>query len=146
MCRELAGDAGGVVFQNDLWQVRPIDGPCVVPGWMLMVAQRHVPGAAQFDEREIQSFAPTWCHLQRVLLEVTGALRIYTAALGETSPHFHGHLVPRYATMPEQARGWAVFDLERAARAGEVSLDPAHVERVTRAFARALERNPPPAP
>ena len=83
---------------------------------------------------------------QRVLLEVTGALRIYTAAMGESSPHFHGHLVPRYAGMPKGAIGWAVFDLERAAKAGEIMPDVAEVERVSRAFASALEQTPPPAP
>lgn len=112
----------------------------------MMVARRHVPGPAQFDALEAHSFGPTWCHLQRVLLEVTGALRIYTAALGESSAHFHGHLVPRYSVMPKAAVGWSVFDLERAAKAGEISPDRAEVERVARAFAVALASNPPPAP
>ena len=146
VCSKLANDARDAVFQNELWHVRPIDAPSGVPGWMMMVAQRHVAGPAQFDAREIASFGPTWCHLQRVLLEVTGALRIYTAAMGESSPHFHGHLVPRYAGMPKAAKGWAVFDLERAAKAGEIMPDLEEVDRVTRAFASALEHSPPPVP
>jgi diadenosine tetraphosphate (Ap4A) HIT family hydrolase len=111
-----------------------------------MVARRHVPGPAHFDAREMASFGPTWCHLQRVLLEVTGALRIYTAAMGESSPHFHGHLVPRYAAMPKAAKGWAVFDLERAAKAGEIMPDDTEVQRLTLAFASALLQSPPPSP
>lgn len=146
MCTKLRESASEAVFQNELWHVRPIDGPCAVPGWMLMVARRHVAGPAQFDAREIASFGPTWCHLQKVLLEVTSALRIYTAALGEASPHFHSHLIPRYAEMPKQAKGFAVFDLERAARAGEVEVDTARVRAVTQAFAAALKSSPPPAP
>ncbi|HEY6077582.1 MAG TPA: hypothetical protein VIW29_02190 [Polyangiaceae bacterium] len=143
MCSKLVDSPDAVVFENDLWHVRPIGAPSGVPGWMMMVARRHVAGPAQFDAREIESFGPTWCHLQRVLLEVTGALRIYTAAMGESSPHFHGHLVPRYATMPKDAKGWAVFDLERAAKAGEVTHDPLELERVTKAYAEALRKNPP---
>ncbi len=81
MCTRLAASSEPV-FENELWHVRPIDPPSGVPGWMMLVARRHVAGPAQFDAREIQSFGPTWCHLQRVLLEVTGALRIYTAAYG----------------------------------------------------------------
>jgi diadenosine tetraphosphate (Ap4A) HIT family hydrolase len=81
-----------------------------------------------------------------VLLEVTGALRIYSAAMGESSPHFHGHLVPRFERMPKDARGWAVFDLERAAKAGEVPVDSAEVARITGAFADALAKHPPPSP
>lgn len=146
MCGKLQNGTAEAVFENELWHVRPIGGPTAVPGWMLMVARRHVAGPAQFDAREIASFGPTWCHLQKLLLEVTSALRIYTAALGEASPHFHGHLIPRYAEMPKQAKGFAVFDLERAARAGEVELDAARVERVTRDFRAALASSPPPAP
>jgi diadenosine tetraphosphate (Ap4A) HIT family hydrolase len=146
MCRKLGGSEAAPVFENDLWHVRPLDAPSGVPGWMIMVARRHVPGPAHFNAREIASFGPTWCHLQRVLLEVTGALRIYSAAMGESSPHFHGHLVPRFERMPNDARGWAVFDLERAAKAGEVLVDSAEVTRITRAFAGALAKHPPPSP
>ena len=146
MCSKLVDSPDAVVFESDLWHVRPIGGPSGVPGWMMMVARRHVAGPAQFDPREVASFGPTWCHLQRVLLEVTGALRIYTAAMGESSPHFHGHLVPRYAAMPKDAKGWAVFDLERAAKAGEVTHDPLEIERMTKAYAEALRQSPPPSP
>src|SRR5260221_8225746 len=146
ICNKLASSALEPVFENELWHVRPIDAPSGVPGWMMMVARRHVPGPAHFDARETASFGPTWCHLQRVLLDVTGALRIYTAAMGESSPHFHGHLVPRFAQMPKESKGWAVFDLERAAKAGEIPLDSAEVERMTSAFRSALQSAPPPAP
>ncbi len=146
MCSKLATADIEPVFENELWHVRPIDPPSGVPGWMMIVARRHVSGPSHFDAREIASFGPTWCHLQRVLLEVSGALRIYTAALGESSPHFHGHLVPRYAQMPKDAKGWPVFDLERAAKAGEVQVDPVEVARVRLAFEDALKNAPPPAP
>ncbi len=145
ICKKLATSSLKPVFENDLWHVRPIDEPSGVPGWMMLVARRHVPGPAHFDAREVASFGPTWCHLQRVLLEVTGALRIYTAAMGESSPHFHGHLVPRFANMPKEAKGWAVFDLERAAKAGEVVNDSAEVARVVDAYRDALRETPPPA-
>jgi diadenosine tetraphosphate (Ap4A) HIT family hydrolase len=146
VCNKLKTSTLEPVFENDLWHVRPIDAPSGVPGWMMMVARRHVAGPAQFDAREVASFGPTWCHLQRVLLEVTGALRIYTAAMGESSPHFHGHLVPRFEHMPKDAKGWSVFDLERAAKAGEVVVDSAEVERLIGAFRGALRAAPPPAP
>jgi len=146
ICNKLASSTIEPVFENELWHVRPLDAPGGLPGWMMMVARRHVAGPAHFDAREVASFGPTWCHLQRVLLEVSGALRIYTAAMGESSPHFHGHLVPRYAQMPKDAKGWAVFDLERAAKAGEIEIDAAEVARLTDALRAALKANPPPAP
>lgn len=38
------------------------------------------------------------------LLEVTGAYRINYAVFGNTDPALHAHIVPRYATEPEEYR------------------------------------------
>jgi purine nucleoside permease len=54
-------------------------------------------------------------------------------------------MVPRYAQMPRDARGWSVFDLQRAVGAGEVDVDRVEVERISSAYARALRELPPPA-
>jgi diadenosine tetraphosphate (Ap4A) HIT family hydrolase len=145
ICKKIKDASTPAVYENALWHVRPIDPPCAVPGWMLMITRRHVPGVAQFDEREAASFGPTMRHLQKILLEVTGALRIYVAAMGESSPHFHAHLVPRYASMPRDAKGFAVFDLQRAAAAGEVQSNGNELARVTQAYANALSAAPLPA-
>jgi diadenosine tetraphosphate (Ap4A) HIT family hydrolase len=126
------------VFENDLWIVRPASEPCGVPGWMMLVTRRHVAGPAHFNDREANDFGPALRHFEKVLEDVTGALRIYTAAMGESSPHFHAHMVPRYKTMPKGASAWGVFDLERAVRAGEITVDAAEVQRVIEAYGRAL--------
>jgi diadenosine tetraphosphate (Ap4A) HIT family hydrolase len=146
LCEALSADDGQVIFENALWQVRPIEPPAGVPGWILLVTRRHVASGAQLNEREQRSYGPTWCHLQRVLLEVTGAQRIYTATLGELTPHFHCHLVPRFERMPSDALGFAVFDLQRAAKAGELVVDPADVAKLSAQLALALKGDPPPAP
>jgi diadenosine tetraphosphate (Ap4A) HIT family hydrolase len=132
------------LFQNGLWQVRQIPPPSAVPGWALLVSQRHVPGPALFDDAEAASLGPTLRHLSRALLDVTGALRIYIAAMGESSPHFHCHLVPRYASMPKEAKAFAVFDLQRAAAAGEIPVDAAETARIAEAYRRSLLASPPP--
>ena len=144
VCQKISDASQPGLFENELWQVRVIDPPCAVPGWMLLLARRHVPGPAAFDDAEATSFGPTLRHLQRVLLEVTGALRIYTAAMGESSPHFHAHMVPRYAEMPRDAKGWAVFDLQRAAQAREIEPAPLEVQRIAEAFRGRLIDHPPP--
>jgi len=131
------------VWEDASWHVRHLDAPYGVPGWMMLIAKRHVAGPAHFDAGEARSLGPVLCHLERTLEQVTGALRIYTAALGESWPHFHCHMVPRYASMPKDAKGWAVFDLQRAAQAGEIAVDPREVERVSAAYAEALGRHPP---
>jgi hypothetical protein len=47
--------------------------------------------------------------------------------------------------MPKDAKGWAIFDLQRAAQAGEIEVDGAEVARVSRAYRSALREVPPPA-
>jgi diadenosine tetraphosphate (Ap4A) HIT family hydrolase len=134
------------LYEDALWHVRPAPSPPGVPGWMMMVSRRHVAGPSHFDDDEARAFGLALRHFERVLERVTGALRVYTAAMGESSPHFHAHMVPRTATMPNDAKGWGVFDLERAAKAGEINVDLAEARRIAAAYARALAESPPPAP
>jgi diadenosine tetraphosphate (Ap4A) HIT family hydrolase len=144
VCQSLAGETPVIpLYEDDLWHVRHAE-PAGVPGWMLLITKRHVGGPAHFDDREAAAFGTALRHFERVLERVTGALRIYTAAMGESHPHFHAHMVPRYATMPRDANAWSVFDLQRAAGAGEVDVDRAEVERIAAAYRQALRDSPPP--
>jgi diadenosine tetraphosphate (Ap4A) HIT family hydrolase len=131
------------LYEDELWCVRHAE-PAGVPGWMLLIAKRHVAGPAHFDDREAAVFGFALRHFERVLEQVTGALRIYTAAMGESHPHFHAHMVPRYVNMPREAKAWSVFDLQRAVSAGEVPLDRAEVERISAAYREALVAAPRP--
>lgn len=142
LCASL--DSEEPLWADELWSVRPVEAPPGVAGWMLLVSRRHCPGPAQLDDDEARSFGVVLRHLEATLLRVTGALRIYTAALGEAQRHLHCHMVPRTAEMPRGASGWAVFDLQRAAREGEVVVDPSEAARVAAAFAEALRSDPPP--
>ncbi len=145
VCLSLSGPTPATpIYEDDLWHVRHIDPPCAVPGWMLLITQRHVGGPAHFDDVEARNFGLALRHFEEVLEEVTGALRIYTAAMGESHPHFHAHMVPRYAAMPKEAKAWGVFDLQRAAAAGEVPDQPAEAARIAIAYRDALAKLPPP--
>ena len=140
VCRSLAVPG---LYEDDLWSVRPAE-PAGVPGWMLMVSRRHVAGPAHFDDREAAAFGLALRHFERILEQVTGALRIYTAAMGESHPHFHAHMVPRYASMPRDAKAWSVFDLQRAVGAGEIAIDRAEADRISEAYRTALAASPRP--
>ena len=147
VCASVAGPHPvAPLFENALWNVRHIEAPYGVAGWMMLISQRHVGGPAHFDDREAASFGPTLRHLEHCLEDVTGALRIYPAAMGESQPHFHCHMVPRYADTPNGAKAWEVFDLLRAAGAGDVAVDPADVLRLSERYRQALAANPPPTP
>jgi diadenosine tetraphosphate (Ap4A) HIT family hydrolase len=147
VCRSIHGadrNPDEIVFENDLWHVRHGGAPYGVEGWMMLVTKSHTPGPWAFDDEEAASLGPTLRHLTSRLLEVTAAARIYTAWMGESWPHFHAHLVPRYANMPKDAKAWGVFDLQRAAGAGEITVDHAEVRRLTAAFRAVLGVSPPP--
>lgn len=147
ICKANSGEApipGGIIFENDLWLVRHLAPGRGVPGWMMVQSQRHVAGISSFNDAEAANFGPAFRHLQKVLQDVTGALRIYTASMNESSPHFHCHLIPRYAQMPKDASAWGVFDLFRASAEGEIAVDAAEVGRLTQAFRAALMVAPPP--
>ena len=124
----------GLLFQNDLWVVRHSAPPYGVAGWLTLQSKRHVPEPASFNDAEAASFGPTLRYFEGVLREITGALRIYTAAMGESFPHFHGHMVPRYAQTPNDVKAWGVFDLSRQAAEGTVTVDEAEVKRICEAF------------
>ena len=147
ICIQNAGEkpiAGGIIFENDLWLLRHASPPYGVAGWMTLQTQRHVGGPAHFNDAEAANFGLVLRHFEKLLEDVTGALRIYTVAMGESFPHFHGHMVPRYATMAKDAKAWAIFDLQRASIAGEITVDEAEVKRITLAYREALVKNPPP--
>ena len=145
ICKLIEGPGAlPAIWEDARWRVQPIGQPWGLAGWMMLIAKRHVAGPAHFDDAEAASFGPILRHLERVLERTTGALRIYTAALGESHPHFHCHMVPRSAQMPKDAKGWAVFDLERAARAGEIPLQTSEMERLIEEYRRVLRDDPPP--
>jgi diadenosine tetraphosphate (Ap4A) HIT family hydrolase len=147
VCKSLSGPgAERALFENELWVVQHMGAPYGVAGWMMLISQRHVGGPAHFNDREAASFGPTLRHLEKILEEVTGAVRIYTAALGESFAHLHCHMVPRYAETANGVKGWGLFDLLRATSAGEVKVDPEQVRRLMDRYEQALRDNRPPAP
>ena len=147
VCALAAGETSvthGEVYRDDLWMIWHPGPPYPVAGWMTMLTHQHVAGIAHFDDTHAARLGPDLRHFEKVLEEVTGALRIYTATMNESSPHFHLHMVPRYAEMPQDAKAWAVFNLQGAAARGEVNADEAEVARIVAAFRSALASNPPP--
>jgi len=116
-------------------------------------AQRHVHGPADFTDEEALNFTPTVRHISRILLEVTGAERIYTVLIGETGPHLHAHLIPRFSDNklkdmeidPALGQGMGVFDLCRQVATGKhKEADRAEVARVNDEMKRRLAESPMP--
>jgi len=124
----------GLIHADGLWVVRHMPPPYAVAGWMILQTRRHCAEPAAFTDAEAASFGPMLRRCERVLREVTGAARIYTAALGEKVRHVHVHMVPRYDPPFESALGWDVFGLEKRAAAGEFVVPEPDVAQIVRAF------------
>lgn len=143
-----------VLAENKLWLVyhwKPEKAP--LPGYLMFHSQRHVQGPADFTDEEAANFTFAIRHVSRILREVTGADRIYTIAIGETGPHLHAHLIPRYSDArlkamgiePKMGTAMGVFDLFRAVSGGQhPPTDVAQVRRVCAEVKKRLAASPIP--
>jgi diadenosine tetraphosphate (Ap4A) HIT family hydrolase len=133
----------GLLYQDGLWVVRHSAPPYGVAGWLTVQTRRHVAEPADFNDAEARNLGPMLRSFEGALREITGALRIYTAAMGESFPHFHCHMVPRYPETPNGAKAWGVFDLSRQATEG-ITVDAGEVTRISEAFKARVASGVPP--
>ncbi len=148
VCKQNAGEVeiqGGVIWESNLWYVRHIAPPAPLVGWTMFHTQRHVQGPAHFNDAEAASFGPVLRHVTRTIEQVSGALRVYVVAFGESTPHMHSHLIPRYEKMPKDLVAFGVADILRGVPKGEVpAADQAQVTAFIGKLKQALAKNPPP--
>jgi len=134
VCSIVAGvDPELLVAENDRWIVASLPPPVPIVGWVMLVSRAHVAGPGHLDDASAASYGLALRHVARIVERETGALRVYIAALGEADPHFHTHLVPRYAESPEGLRGFGLFQLQRMAQEGSFVVDTdAHLAMLAR--------------
>jgi diadenosine tetraphosphate (Ap4A) HIT family hydrolase len=112
-CDLLAGRRsvpGGVVWRGGGLALHALDGPCPVPGWLVLTAERHCRALHDLDAEATAQLGPI---AQRVVVAqrtVLGAEHVYAFAIGDVLHHFHLHLVPRYAGTSQRLRGRGAFD------------------------------------
>ena len=88
---------------------------CQVPsGWVVLCDMQYLrgycilladPAVASLNDLSGTQQAEYLCDMALVgdaLLEVTGAHRINYAIMGNSDPYLHAHIVPRFASEPEQ--------------------------------------------
>ena len=69
-------------------------------GYALLLPDPVVPGINSLTMKQRAQFLTDMTRVGDALLEVTGALRINYAILGNLEPALHAHVVPRYADEP----------------------------------------------
>ncbi len=73
-------------------------------GYSILLADPVVPSLNALDPQRRSAYLCDMARIGDALLEVTGAARINYAICGNTDPFLHAHIVPRYASEPEDLR------------------------------------------
>jgi diadenosine tetraphosphate (Ap4A) HIT family hydrolase len=98
------------VFDDGRWRVAHAVGSAM-PGWMVVVARRHVTSMGQLTGAEGAALGPLLVALSRALERVLDVPRTYVALFAEAEgfEHLHVHVVPRRADLPHERRGPRIF-------------------------------------
>lgn len=116
------------IYEEEHWHVvHAFDTS--LPGWLVVIAKRHVESLAELTAEEAASFGPFLHRVSRALQEVTGAVKTYTALFAEhpEHPHVHFHVVPRMADLPDDKRGRRIFDYLGVPESDTVPLETRNV-------------------
>ena len=82
-----------------------------LPGWLVLVARRHIDAIDQTTEAEAGELGLLLRQVSLALKEVTGCVKTYVIQFAEAAehPHVHFHVVPRMADQPEHRRSTLIF-------------------------------------
>src|SRR5262249_36585629 len=98
------------IWWDGHWRVAHAIGNAL-PGWLVVVAARHVVSLAELTPEESAALGPLLGDISRALIDVTGCQKTYVALFAEGAgfPHVHIHVVPRHRDIPDDRRGPRVF-------------------------------------
>ena len=98
------------VYDDGLWRVAHSFNSAL-PGWMVVIARRHITSLAETTPEEAIALGPLLRELSAALGQVVGARKCYVLFLAEAEGfgHVHIHVVPRRANLPADRRGAQIF-------------------------------------
>jgi diadenosine tetraphosphate (Ap4A) HIT family hydrolase len=124
ICTKAGGRPADVVAElASTWVTAPIDAP--LPGYVCVVAKRHVTEPYDLSTDESAAFWGDCMKVARSLSVLLQPTKMNYEIHGNTIPHLHMHLYPRYPGDPYEGRpignsplfSRARADLERIRRA-----------------------------
>ena len=109
-----------------------------LPGYVCIVAKRHVVEPWQLPQGELAAFWEDAVAAARAVATAVGAVKMNYEIHGNTIPHLHMHLFPRFRGDPYEGQaldGHATFDrsaadLRRLADAARPPVTPSSVRRL----------------
>ena len=127
VCRELRGDVavpGGFLMEDataTAFHYPPLEevgNSRPYLGHLLVVTRRHVARLGELTDDESATVGRMAAQLARALTEAGGAEWVYSAVVGNSVPHFHQHLLPRYPGTPRDVPWHSVDEWEGARHGG----------------------------
>lgn len=101
ICRD-TGPRDVLLDLDVAWVTAPRSAP--LPGYVCVVAKRHVVEPFELERSEGHAFWDTLMNVARGLQAGTGAAKMNYEIHGNTIPHLHVHLFPRYPNDPFEGR------------------------------------------
>lgn len=97
--------AGVTIYEDDYVYVGHIDGEKIYLGHIMIDLKRHVPTLGDMNMDEAKAFGIVMATVSKALMESEKAEHIYSLVSGNSVPHLHMHIVPRYPNTPEDYWG-----------------------------------------
>ncbi len=110
ICDKHAGTiqtAGKTIYEDKYVYVGHIDHggePCYL-GHIMIDLKRHVPTLGDMNMDEAKAFGVIIARVSKALLRTENAEHIYSLVSGNSVPHLHMHLIPRYPNTPKEYWG-----------------------------------------
>jgi diadenosine tetraphosphate (Ap4A) HIT family hydrolase len=126
---------GGILVREGGLVLHVLADPSPLRGWVVLTSERHARAWYDLGARELAALGPLAARVMAAQQSALGAEHVYAFAIGDLLPHFHLHLVPRFADTPERLRGRRCFEARP-----EDLLPEAEIARAARAVADALRQ------
>jgi len=95
-CALCAGDAGEVLYRDELLRVVLVDEPGY-PGFVRVIANAHVREMTDLAAADRQRLLAAVFAVESAQREALAPHKINLASLGNVTPHLHWHVIPRFA-------------------------------------------------
>ncbi|HLG12667.1 MAG TPA: hypothetical protein VI876_12990 [Dehalococcoidia bacterium] len=136
-CDVIAGrreTPGGVVFENDFWQITHQVSPVQLAGFLILQPKRHVEQLGELTTEESSTMGPVMSAASQALNRILDARKVYVCSFGSVLMHVHFYLVPLTSSIPADLNGsnllsevftgrWACSDAEAADIAARVRVE-----------------------
>jgi diadenosine tetraphosphate (Ap4A) HIT family hydrolase len=104
---------GVMIYEDEHVYVGHIDkgGKPAYLGHIMIDLKRHAPSLGDMTVEEAKAFGVIMARVSKAIKETENAEHIYSVVSGNSVPHLHMHIIPRYPNTPQEHWGpWEVYD------------------------------------